>query len=487
MSEKSKLSTSQWIDILAKKELPAITSIAGMLDKFSNDDVSSIPKLSEAILHDQALSSCLLKVANSSHHAPVRKITTVSRSAIVLGIQAVKNICLTSKILEGLLRSKNLLPEVYERLMMLMANAFYAGLLAKMMVPNHSDDTQEEVYLAAMLYHIGETSFWSTGNDISEQLIKKVQLPTMEFQQYCASETGVRFKDISIGLAKTWNLGDLLVKALDQPESRTLEMQTISLANQLSAAIYTPPKNKADFDNILISVGKIMNIDQRKLKERIEQTRELAIKLLASYGASILESHIKGLPKSADFVEQNTASELLSMSPEKALLTIVQDLTKLTPSGTNVNELLTLALKQMAQVFAFDSCSFWILSADKTNVESRSSYDNHGQAENRRRSFVLNEELNLMSLVLQKKTAVLVNDFRQEKWRDYVNIAFEKLIGKGRICIAPVAINGKTIGVISGQLAAGQTKISEDDFTQFSFIIEHLNMCLSINAMSQKN
>jgi HD-like signal output (HDOD) protein len=62
-----------------------------------------------------------------------------------------------------LLQSKNLVPLVYDRLMMLMANAFYAGMLARIMVPNYDKSTQEEVYLAAMLYHIGETSFWSIG------------------------------------------------------------------------------------------------------------------------------------------------------------------------------------------------------------------------------------------------------------------------------------------------------------------------------------
>ena len=212
MRDDIKRPANQWIELLAEKELPAITSIASLLDKFENDDSSSIPQLSKAILHDQALSSTLLKVVNTSQYASIRKVTTVSRAAIVLGIQAVKNICLTSKILEGLLQAENLSPHVYDRLLMLMANAFYAGLLAKMMVPDYSDDTQEEVYLAAMLYHIGETSFWSTGSDLTDELIKQVHLPPAEFEQQCLDITGVKFQTLSIGLAKVWNLGELLIK-----------------------------------------------------------------------------------------------------------------------------------------------------------------------------------------------------------------------------------------------------------------------------------
>ncbi len=480
MREKVKRTPAQWIDILSKKELPAITSVASMLDKFSNDDISSIPKLSKAILHDQALSSCVLKVANNCNRVSYRKVTTVSRASIVLGIQAIKNICLTSKILDGLLQSKNLGPEVYNRLTMLMANAFYAGLLAKMMVPDYGDDTQEEVYLAAMLYHIGETSFWSTGSDMAEQLIKEVDLPEKEFRQYCTSITGIQFKDLSIGLAKTWHLGELLIKSLDQPESRTIEMQTISLANQLSAAIATPPNKKSDFDRLLKNISQIMKVDVKHLKERIEETRRLAIELLGSYGASVLERHIKVLPKESDFTDQVKQSALSQITQEQALLSALKTLTKLTKSSQNINEFLTFTLQQAAIIIGFDRCSFWILSSNKSCVESRTSYDNRGQAETFRSSITVNESMNIVSHVLEMDNAVLVNDHRDLKWRNYVTLEIDKLVGRGAICFAPVKIEDKMIGVISAQVFDKSQKISEDDFSQFSFIVEHLNMCLSM-------
>ncbi|MDX1676458.1 HDOD domain-containing protein [Arsukibacterium sp.] len=473
---------NQWIELLAEKELPAITSIASLLDKFSNDDTSSIPKLSKAILHDQALSSTLLKVVNTTHHASIRKVTTVSRAAIVLGIQAVKNICLTSKILEGLLQAQNLSPDVYDRLLMLMANAFYAGLLAKMMVPDYSDDTQEEVYLAAMLYHIGETSFWSTGSELTEQLIKKVDLPAAEFEQHCFNIVGVRFHELSAGLAKTWNLGDLLIKSLDQPESRAVEMQSISLANRLSAAINSPVGNKAELARVLHDISKIMKIDRRQLIERIEQTRLFAINLLGSYGASILEDHIKSLPKNIDFLRHDETPLQPAVSSEKAVLLTLQELTRLTMTGTHINELLAVTVRHIAKVIDFSSCAFWILSSDKSNVESRLRYDNHGQIDSYRRSLSLRQTKNLISLVIDKDNAIVVNDHTQPKWRNFITAEIEQLIGKGAVAIAPVKISNKVIGIISGQFSQPGKKITDEQFSQFCFIIEHLNMCLMIST-----
>ena len=431
-------------------------------------------------MHDQGLSSCLLRVSNNSQRAAVSKVTTVSRAAIVLGIRAVKNICLTSKILEGLLDSKNLAPQIHHRLTMLMANAFYAGLLAKMMVPNHSDDTQEEVYLAAMLYHIGETSFWSTPSDEANHLIKDINLPAKKFQIKCQQLLGIKFSSLSIGLAKTWNLGDLLIKALDQPDSRTIEMQTISLANQLSGAISNPPENKIEFDNILKRVSVIMKIEVRFLKERINQTRELALELLGSYGASVLEHHIKPLPKVDDFNASSSNSMMIEVNKEKALLLTLKQLTSLCRTSHNINEFLTYTLQQSAIILGLSRCTFWMVNANQSKIEARTSYNENAQSETFHRSITLAGTTNLMSHVIEMDNAIFVHSSNDQKWQSYITAELGKLIGMGSICFIPVKIDEKIVGLISGQLFKQTEKFGNDDFSQFSFLIEHLNMCLSI-------
>ncbi|MEH8017003.1 HDOD domain-containing protein [Rheinheimera muenzenbergensis] len=481
MAEIRQQTAAHWTELLVKHELPAITSMARTLDKFANDDVSSIPQLSQTILHDQALSSCLLRVANTINHASVNRVNTVSRAAIVLGIQAVKNICLTSKILDALLQSKNLLPPVYERLLMLMANAFYAGLLARMMLPDHQEDTKEEVYLAAMLYHIGETAFWSSGSPLCAELIRQASaLPQAEFSQYCREETGINFAELSASLARTWNLGELLVKALDQPQSRTLEMQTISLANQLSAAIHTPPPNKAAFNKLLQDIARLMKIEPRQLKERIKQCRDLALNMLHSYGADVLQSHIRALPTDADFV--NLATPVQPLNRDSAVLQLMQQLQQLAMRRGNISELLSAMLQQSAAIFAFDNCAFWILSADKSRLESRSAYDSAGAPNTARRSVSIVPAQNLFSLVVTQAQAVLVNDATQPQWRKYVDEQTESLLQRGAMALTAVKIHDKVIGVISAQRLQQRNSIDEDDYRQFCFLCDQLNMCLSLNA-----
>jgi HD-like signal output (HDOD) protein len=480
MIEKSKLTPSQWIDVLAKKELPAITSIASVLDKFSNDDVSSIPKLSKVILHDQALSSCVLRVANSSQRASVNKVTTVSRAAIVLGIHSIKNICLTSKILDGLLQSKNLDPAVYDRLMMLMANAFYAGMLARIMVPDYEESTQEEVYLAAMLYHIGETSFWSTGSELTNKLIEKVRMPDGEFQKFCASTIGINFKALSVGLAKTWNLSDLLIKSLDHPESRTDEMKIISFSNQLASAISCPPKSKAEFDKLLKDISILMKTDVPSLKIKIVQTREMALELLSSYDASVLESYLKPLPKTTDFNHSSAAQEEPHLSKEQSLLAALQRLTQLSKSGSTINSYITQTLRDAAQIFAFDRCSFWVLSADKLKLETRLNFDSAGLSIMFPCAISINQGENAMSYALRQSSGLLIEDYKHAKWGNYMTAEVERVINKGSMVITPVKMGQREIGVITSHVFDKSRLISEETFSELSFLFDHLNLYLSV-------
>lgn len=223
-----------------------------------------------------------------------------------------------------------------------------------------------------------------------------------------------------------------------------------------------------------------MKVDAKHLKMRIEETRSLAINLLSSYGASILERHIKPLPQDSAFSDQLAQSVLAPITQEKATLGALKALTMLTRKSSNINEFLVFALQQAAVINGFDRCAFWMLSSNKSRVESRATYDSNGEAVTFRSAITLNESMNIVRHVLDADNAVLVNDIYDLKWRNYVTVEIEKLVGKGAICFTPVKIEDKMIGVVSAQIFDQSKKISDDTFSQFSFMIDHLNMCLSL-------
>ncbi len=481
MNDQTPHTKEQWIDLIANSELPAITSTAKLLDKFSNDDKSSLPKLSEAILYDQALSSCLLKVANNIQHISINKVTTVSRAAVVLGIQAVKNICLTARLVSSLLASKNLDINVYEQLTQLMANSFYAGMLAKMMVPNYSEEVQEEVYLAAMLYRIGETAFWSAGGETAKKIANYEAKSSKEFNQFCQQEMGTSFADLSKGLAHTWNLSDLLIKALDKPTTRTDEIKVIYFADKLSAIIAKPEGSPEDYQHLLEKIAQIMGISVRQFKVRVDHTREQAEKLITSYGADVLTQRIKSLPRAEDFRSIVDDRALVdNTSKDKALLEAFMKLTKLMKSSKDFNEYLQLALESIARVFAFERSAFLMLVEDRVRVKSRLVVNQNADIDNSKINLAVKGSDNVLALVLSSNTAALINDARELRWQELLTDELREFIAEGAVAFVPVKIADKVIGVISLQVLIAEQQIDKADFQQACSLIEHLNMCLTM-------
>lgn len=477
MSKKQKRSRQQWIEKITQHELPAITSTANLISKFTDDDITSLPKLSEAILHDQALSSCMIKVANSNSRGVASKVTTVSRATVVLGLQTVKNICITAKVLDSLLANHHLTPQVFDHLTQLMTNSFYAGLLAKMMLPEHDEKMQEEIYLAAMLYRIGETSFWSMGGNEVEQLIEYISLPEDEFQIKSKEILGIDFQELSVGLTKNWGLGNLLLKSLDNPTERTKEVQVIFYADKLSSFIASPPQNKKDFDQVIEHICQLMKLNERQLKTRISNVLQDAKNLLTSYDANILVENLKQYPTNKDFIAPKSHEHSEEDSPEKLQLVALQHLTKLATSSSDLNEFLHFTIKSIAKILQFDQCSLLVLTGDKTHIKAR--YNANIKGEVKEFSAKLPVQSTPFEQVLKTHQPWVINDYKSEKNQCSFPLELIELLDRGPACIAPVEINHHPIAIVFAQRYDIDKEISAETLDRFEFFICHLNMCIS--------
>ncbi len=226
-----------WTKRISDQEMPALCSTVKTLEKLAKDDVSSLGLLGKSVMHDNALTSRILRVANSAtYNKGQSQVTTVSRATVVLGFDTIRNICITAKLLSSLLESEGLTEAVYQRLIKLMARAFQAAMLAKMMLRDHEEELQEEVFIASLLYHLGESAFWSIGSDeaISLDAAMEQCADSKDEKMVIREMLGTSFNKLSLGIARSWGLGDVLLKSLSNPNERTPEIRSIFLANEIS-------------------------------------------------------------------------------------------------------------------------------------------------------------------------------------------------------------------------------------------------------------
>ncbi|MGL5666236.1 MAG: HDOD domain-containing protein, partial [Shewanella sp.] len=284
-----------WTKRISELEMPALCSTVQTLEKLAKDDVSSLALLGRSVMHDNALTSRILRVANSAiYHKGSTQISTVSRAAIVLGFDAVRNICITAQLLSSLLESKNLAPAVYQRLIKLMAKAFQAAMLARMMLSDYDEDIQEEAFIASLLYHIGESAFWSIGGEFTETLdsqLTECENPVEE-RSVIREALGTSFSQLTQSIARHWGLGELLIQAVNYPDDQRPEIRSIFLADKLCEILSQEVIDKTELEKRICQAANFTGLDEKELTLRMQRCTKATHKLAEAYGAKVLIDYL---------------------------------------------------------------------------------------------------------------------------------------------------------------------------------------------------
>ena len=155
-----------WVQKLNAAELPVLGRVIEHLNELSTNADTRVNQMSDVVLKDSNLTSQLLRVANSIHYNPGGSaINTVTRAIIQVGFEGVKGICISLLLVDQLLGK-----QPRERLLQSMAAAFHAALQAKFLAPVADQDAAEQVFVAALLFHVGELAIWSKGEAQADQL-----------------------------------------------------------------------------------------------------------------------------------------------------------------------------------------------------------------------------------------------------------------------------------------------------------------------------
>jgi len=80
--------------------LPTLPDVALRLLELTGDDDVSIKELVQVISHDPAISSRILKVANSAYYGFARQVTVIDHAIALLGMDMVRSLALSMKVFD---------------------------------------------------------------------------------------------------------------------------------------------------------------------------------------------------------------------------------------------------------------------------------------------------------------------------------------------------------------------------------------------------
>ncbi|OIQ93953.1 serine/threonine-protein kinase PrkC [mine drainage metagenome] len=300
-----------------KTDFPALSDSVAAINRLTASEKESVNRLSNAILKDFGLTNKILRLVNSAYYrqAGGGTISTVSRAAVVLGFNAIRNIAITVLLFEHLQNKGNAsqLKEAFLR-------ANFSGLLARDMSAKTMPRESEEAFICALFHGLGRLLAQYYFPEEMEEVLKVMQQKQCSDEAAAAKVLGIGFEDLGIGIARNWGFPRAIVASMRRlpegpvrkPDTReeTLHVMT-GFANELCDAIAGAPTE--DRRKVMMRVGERYSPSLQFSDQQLQETLEKSLGELTQV-AAILRVNLKQSP----FVRQIKSWSEGGQSPEAA-------------------------------------------------------------------------------------------------------------------------------------------------------------------------
>lgn len=300
-------SVEDWVEFLGKEHMPALAETVQKLSKLTSDDDSRVSQLTEQILKDPSLTSRVLQVSNSVVYKGFGgNIKTITRAIVMLGFTTVRDISLSMQILDNILKQN---PS--DHLMTQIANSFHAAMQARGLLREAKSPAQEEIFISTLLLHFAELSMLSRDDEVSRKLNMLLRDNSMTTNAAAEEVLGCSFDQISVALAKQWDLGDILIEVLSKPKLPSKPAQAVILGDELSQ-VALMGWNAEPVKLVIKRIAKYRNIPFKDALAEVQQMSDMAQDLAVHYGAAKVRHLIPNSATLADPAESQ-CSQIISL------------------------------------------------------------------------------------------------------------------------------------------------------------------------------
>ena len=219
--------------------MPALPVTVSKVLEIANNPKTSPVDLNKVISLDPVLMARVLKLINSAYYGVSGKVNSLVRAIIMLGINTVKNLALSSSVITTL-GSKDhfqaLDPQAFWR------HSLGVGVTAKFIAKKRSVDASrlEEYFIAGILHGIGKIPM---NNIMSEDYVEAMGIADRQKMPLHQAERRVfGFDHTFVGsmIGEAWKLGNSILDTIKyQLRPSEYEGQYSDIVNTVHAAVYS--------------------------------------------------------------------------------------------------------------------------------------------------------------------------------------------------------------------------------------------------------
>ena len=437
--------------LLAKVEtsrsLPTLPHILLQLIDICNQEEKGIRDLSKVINKDPSISERLLRLVNSAYYSLKQKISSIDQALLLLGMDAVKNIAISSSVYQVFHRPGR---KSAFNLKLFWWHSLSCATLARHLAIRVQYPSPDEAFLAGLMHDIGKIVLWNNFEQEYEQILKDSAYRTAELLEG-EQAFGLGHAEAGAWLIRHWDMHTFMPDAVlyhHDPPDRIVHaspmVQMVYVANRLCPVI------TGEREEALPLSERIIGVSREELEELIGQTEEEVQAIARSLDIEIStpEEEPKGLsPKDRQKYEElagwvRDISLLQSFSEAYLGAENAQDILKIIRQGFQL-------LLDLNSLFFFEYRGDSLLGAAMGGDEQ-------------------DDVIRSLRIPFREETSLLVKALVQQRILDtfdnkpLFSILDEQLIrflgSEGMICL-PMRVGEDRLGVLIGALRRNEREM----------------------------
>lgn len=470
-----------WIERLSEAELPALAAVVQDLQQLAAQDQSSVRQLADVLLRDASLTSQVLRVANSVYYNPsLESIRTISRAIVLIGFENVRLIGLSACLIDQLLGK-----EPREQLLELLARAFHAAVQARNLAGLVLAREQEEVFISALLYNVGELAFWAAGGEQADALSALLRQPGQDPEAAVRQVLGSSFRQLSAGLMRSWGLGESPGLATSSAAQRDPAARAVALGVRISEAALDG-WDCDEMEKITDQVAQFIQLPREQVLPLMLANAEEAVKVAATFGASRLCKLIPQTdPEQIRLQQERRRAALLQ--PDLARMTrCLQELGTLATTPTGIEAVLGNLVDGLHQGAGLERVMVAVLAEQQTRFRVRKAV---GEGSEKWLSGFdlaagVGSATHLFDYVLKSREPVWMGVPASYGLNDLVDPTLRQHLGQGMFFIAPLLAGKRPIGVLYADNRPSGRALLHEQYVAFRHFTQAVGRCLQ--ALSQR-
>lgn len=208
--------------IMDTRSLPTLPVVIQKLDSLSDSDKSSVQEMAKIVSSDQALSARILRLANSPSYGFYR-VSTISNAMILLGVNVVKSLALSSSFFA--IMEKDCIS--------LWEHSLGVGVAANLIARKLGLPECEEIATAGLLHDIGKVIIRLKCSDAEKEILDLVSERQIYITEAEHEIIDTDHAEVGNWLSKSWFLPDKLSEPIafhhDVARSETHRLKTAAV------------------------------------------------------------------------------------------------------------------------------------------------------------------------------------------------------------------------------------------------------------------